>query len=103
VNVHGAAHITGGGFYENVPRTLNGFGATFDHNNWPKPAIFEYLQQLGSIDLDEMYHVYNMGIGFMLIIDSTDVEQTLAILAQQEQAAFVIGEVTPTSEVVIKR
>ncbi|MGL4972823.1 MAG: phosphoribosylformylglycinamidine cyclo-ligase [Culicoidibacterales bacterium] len=103
VNVHGAAHITGGGFYENVPRTLNGFGATFNHHNWPKPAIFDYLQQLGSIDLDEMYNVYNMGIGFMLIVDSTDVEQTLAILAQQEQAAFVIGEVTPTAEVVIER
>lgn len=103
VTVHGAAHITGGGFYENVPRTLNGYGANFVHNSWPKPAIFEYLHQLGKIDLDEMYHVFNMGIGFMLIVDEADVQQTLEILSDENQPAFVIGKVSEQAEVVIEQ
>lgn len=101
VNVTGAAHITGGGFYENVPRTLNGFGAKFSHHHWPKPAIFDYLRELGGISWEEMYNVFNMGIGFMLIINEEDVAQTLEILTEQNQQAFVIGEVTLQSQVVI--
>ncbi|MGL5295773.1 MAG: phosphoribosylformylglycinamidine cyclo-ligase [Culicoidibacterales bacterium] len=102
VTVHGAAHITGGGFYENVPRTLNGFGATFQHGQWPRPAIFDYLQQLGDISHEEMYNVFNMGIGFMLIVDGIDVAQTLEILSDANQPAFVIGEVTQVPQVVIE-
>ena len=102
VEVTGAAHITGGGFYENVPRTLNGFGATFHHHHWPKPAVFDYLRELGQISWEEMYSVFNMGIGFMLIVNKEEVATALEILTEQNQQAFVIGEVTLDSQVVIE-
>lgn len=102
VEITGAAHITGGGFYENVPRTLSGFGAKFNHHHWPKPAIFDYLRKLGQISWEEMYNVFNMGIGFMLIVNQEDVATTLEILTEQNQQAFVIGEVTLEPQVVIE-
>ncbi|MGI8314604.1 phosphoribosylformylglycinamidine cyclo-ligase [Halobacillus mangrovi] len=91
VSVKGLAHITGGGFYENVPRTLpEGHGALIEPNSWPVLEIFNFLQKEGSIPHDDMYGIFNMGIGMVAVVAE---EETEAALASQENA-FVIGKVT---------
>lgn len=95
VDVHGVAHITGGGFYENMPRCLkDGQGIEVVKETWPMPEIFPFLQKLGNIEENEMYNVFNMGIGMILIVDEQDVSKTLDILKQAKEEAYVIGKVT---------
>ncbi|MDO4432705.1 MAG: phosphoribosylformylglycinamidine cyclo-ligase [Aerococcaceae bacterium] len=73
--LHGIAHITGGGFYENVPRMFaENLSATIDVTAWQKPLIFELIQTLGNIPQDEMYQVFNMGIGMVLAVSPEHVE-----------------------------
>lgn len=94
VNVHGIAHITGGGFYENMPRCVsNGLGFSIKKGSWKIPAIFPLLARLGKIEEDEMYNVFNMGVGMIVVVDKSDVEKTLAILKEQGEEATVIGEI----------
>jgi phosphoribosylformylglycinamidine cyclo-ligase len=70
VDVHGLVHITGGGFFENLPRALpDGLGATIDAKSWECPAIFDFLQKNGRVDAGEMYRVFNMGIGLAVIVE----------------------------------
>ena len=98
VKVNAMAHITGGGFYENVPRMLSGqLGARFDHKAWNPPAIFPFLQKIAEISDKEMFTVFNMGIGYMIVVDPSDVEKTLALLP----TASLIGEITESGEVEI--
>lgn len=98
VKVNAMAHITGGGFYENVPRMLSGqLGARFDHQAWNPPAIFPFLQKAAGISDKEMFTVFNMGIGYMIVVDPCDVEKTLALLP----SASLIGEITESGEVEI--
>jgi len=88
--IKGMAHITGGGLLDNVPRVLpEGLAARFDSRSWPVPPIFSLIQKRGNVDLDEMYHVFNMGIG-MVIICSTD---SVAKLTKALPEAKLIGEV----------
>ena len=76
VDLHGMSHVTGGGFYENLPRMLHdGEGIEIDVNAFPKKPIFELLQKLGNIDKEEMYNVFNMGIGFVCAVDADDAEK----------------------------
>lgn len=94
VNVHGMSHITGGGFYENVPRMLpEGTMATFKENAWPVPKVFEVLQEKAGADLKDMYNTFNMGIGLMLVVDSADVETVQAAVKELNEEVYVIGEV----------
>ncbi|MUK88442.1 phosphoribosylformylglycinamidine cyclo-ligase [Ornithinibacillus sp. L9] len=94
INVKGISHITGGGFYENIPRMLpNGLGATFDRQTWEVPEIFSFLQEKGSISDEEMYGVFNMGVGMTLVIAEEDVEHTLEVLRENGEDARVIGSV----------
>ena len=103
VNVHGIAHITGGGFYENMPRCLqDNQGLVLQGGSWPIPPIFEFLKQEGHIPEDELYHVFNMGIGMILIVDPLAAAETLTILAAHHQAAYRIGKVTNTPGIVIQ-
>ncbi|RPF50028.1 phosphoribosylformylglycinamidine cyclo-ligase [Aquisalibacillus elongatus] len=89
--IKGAAHITGGGFYENIPRMLpDGVGATIHTNVYPTPKIFPFLQEHGQLEKDDLYRVFNMGIGMVLAVDSQDVDQIMTLLDE----AYVIGEVT---------
>ncbi|MBN8235751.1 phosphoribosylformylglycinamidine cyclo-ligase [Halobacillus kuroshimensis] len=91
VDVKGLAHITGGGFYENLPRMLpEGFGAAVEQGSWDVPPVFRFLQEQGSIAEDEMYGVFNMGIGMAAVISKEEVEQALAACPE----AKVIGRVT---------
>ena len=100
--VKGLAHITGGGVTENVPRVLPaGCAAEIDRKAWTVPPIFEYIRRLGSIDQDEMFRVFNMGIGLMVACSSSDAERVLALLAQAgEPEAVRMGVVTAGDRVV---
>ena len=95
VDVHGVAHITGGGFYENMPRCLkDGLGIEIKKGTWDIPEIFPFLQKLGNVAEKEMYNVFNMGIGMILLVDEADVEKTMAILKENGEDARIIGKVT---------
>lgn len=95
INVSGIAHITGGGFYENMPRCIHANqGLQIKKGSWEIPAIFSYLSKLGKVEEEEMYHVFNMGIGMIIIVHPEDVENTLDILRQNGEVANVIGEVS---------
>lgn len=94
VDVHGVAHITGGGFYENMPRCLkDGLGIEIQKGSWDIPEIFPFLQKLGNVAEKEMYNVFNMGIGMILLVDEADVEKTMAILKENGEDARIIGKV----------
>ena len=96
VDVHGMAHITGGGLYDNVPRVLpDNVDAVFDRSTWKTPPIFEFIEEAGKVDHEEMYRVFNMGIGYVLMVAKKDVEQTMKILKANKQRAIIVGEVVP--------
>jgi phosphoribosylformylglycinamidine cyclo-ligase len=94
-NLKGLAHITGGGFIENVPRMLpEGLGAKINENSWPVPPVFKLISKLGEIEYQEMYNVFNMGIGMVAAVNKEDVPGLLEHFKQAGEEAFVIGEVT---------
>lgn len=87
------AHITGGGFYENIPRMFkDDFTAVIDRNSFQVPEIFKYIMDLG-VDEEHMYNTYNMGIGFVLCVDSKDSENIVKELNDMGEEAYVIGHV----------
>jgi phosphoribosylformylglycinamidine cyclo-ligase len=94
VDIHGMAHITGGGLYDNVPRVLpENVNAVFDRNTWKTPAIYEFIEEQGKVDHEEMYRVFNMGIGYVLMVGKKDVDKTIKILKANKQRAIIVGEV----------
>ena len=94
VKIKGCSHITGGGFYENIPRMLpDGVRAVVKKDSYPIPPIFGLLQKTGNIEEQMMYNTYNMGIGMMLAIDPADVDKTLEALKATGDAAYVVGQV----------
>ena len=103
VDVHGVAHITGGGFYENMPRCLKeGLGIKINKGSWDIPEIFDFLQKTGNISEHDMYNVFNMGIGMILVVDEKDVEKTMEILKDNGENPSVIGTVTDNEGIVIE-
>ena len=97
--VRAAAHITGGGFYENIPRALpDGVGARIDRGAWPEPAIFALVQQAGAISDDDLFATFNMGIGMVLAVDPDHAEE---VLRRRAGDAFVLGAVVAGSGVRI--
>lgn len=100
VDIKGMSHITGGGFYENVPRMLKeGQGVRIDLNSYPSKPIFDLIARCGNISKQEMCNVFNMGIGFILAVDLGDVEKVQQLLAEIDEPSYVIGEVTDTGSV----
>ncbi len=92
IDVHGMCHITGGGFFENVPRMLpEGIRAVISPANAPVPPIFNLLQERGGIETREMYNTFNMGIGYMLAIDSKDSGVVMDSLVRAGERPYVIG------------
>lgn len=90
--IRGAAHITGGGFAGNLPRALPaGLAARIDRSAWTPAPLFDWLAETGGIDADEMFRVFNMGIGFCLIVDPAGVERVAAACAAAGQPAVEIG------------
>ena len=103
IDIKGMSHITGGGFYENLPRMLkDGLGVEINVNSFPRPEIFNLIMKTGNIEEKEMYNVFNMGIGFILALDKKDVDSVLAKLKEMNEPAYVIGEVTNSGEVNLK-
>lgn len=94
VNVKGISHITGGGFYENMPRMLNEKVAlNINKDSYEVPAIFKLIQKEGNIPLRDMYNTFNMGIGMAIIVPKEELEIALQILKEAGETAYVIGEV----------
>ena len=94
-DLHGMVHITGGGFYENIPRALpDGMGAEVNAAAWEMPAVFRLLQEWGNVDWAEMYRTFNMGIGMVLIASEEEAARIEAHLDAQHEAVFRIGHVT---------
>ena len=100
--VKSIAHITGGGFYENLPRCLpEGLTAAIDKKSLPRPAVFELIARQGAIPEKEMYATFNMGVGMCLAVAAEDADKALAALKAAGEAAFVMGEVRPGEEGVV--
>ena len=103
-DIHGMVHITGGGFYENIPRALpDHMGAEVNGATWTIPPVFRLLQEWGNVDWTEMYRTFNMGIGMVLIVSSDEADRITAQLNAQNETVYHIGHVTEGAhEVVIK-
>ncbi|EGT5619040.1 phosphoribosylformylglycinamidine cyclo-ligase [Clostridium perfringens] len=98
-NIKGMAHVTGGGFYENLPRMLSkeGFSIVINKNSYEIPEIFKKLMELG-VQEEEMYNTFNMGIGFVLCVEEDEVEEVLKELSKQGEKAFEIGYINAGGE-----
>lgn len=100
IDIKGMSHITGGGFYENLPRMLkDGLGVEINVNSFPRPEIFNLIMKTGNIEEKEMYNVFNMGLGFVMAVDAKDVDVVLSELASVNEPAYVVGKVTNSGEV----
>ncbi len=94
VRIHACSHITGGGFYENIPRMLpEGKHAVIKKDSYEVPAIFRMMARMGQVEEKVMYNTYNMGIGMALAVDAADVGQTMEAIAAAGETAYVIGHV----------
>ena len=94
VTVKGMVHMTGGGFYENIPRVLpDAMNAKIKLDAWEMPTLFSYMMEKGDIALEEMFGTFNMGIGFVVVVSQDSVDKTLSILAEHGEKAKVIGEI----------
>ena len=92
VTVKGCSHITGGGFYENIPRMLpEGINAVVKLDSYEVPAIFKLLQKTGNIEDKMMYNTYNMGLGMIVAVDPADVDKTMEALKAAGETAYVVG------------
>ncbi len=98
VKVSGISHITGGGFIENLPRALKkGLGMKIYRDSYEIPEIFKFIEEKGQIDHDEMYQVFNMGVGLAVIVDDADKDMVLDLIDD----AFILGEVTDEEGIVL--
>jgi phosphoribosylformylglycinamidine cyclo-ligase len=102
VVVKGCSHITGGGFYENIPRMLpNDITAKVNKNSYEVPALFNMLAKNGNIEEHMMYNTFNMGIGMVLAVDKADVDKTMEAIKKAGEVPYVLGETVKGSEGVI--
>lgn len=94
VKIHGCSHITGGGFYENIPRMLpDGVKAIVNKNSFKVPAIFKLLAREGDISEEMMFNTYNMGLGMVIAVDPADVDVTMEAIKQMGDTPYEIGEI----------
>lgn len=102
--INGMVHITGGGFYDNIPRVLpENCGVEVDSDAWSRPEIFNLLKEWGNVAWPEMYRTFNMGIGMILVVPAEDVTKIEAHLLEQNETCCIIGKVVAgKQEVVIK-
>ena len=102
VSVKGLVHITGGGFYDNIPRVLpKGTRATIDADAWPVPPIFRFLMQEGGVEAHEMYRTFNGGIGMMLILAKEEAEKAKEILKGNGETVYEIGRIEAGEQDVV--
>jgi phosphoribosylformylglycinamidine cyclo-ligase len=94
VRIKSIAHITGGGFYDNIPRVIpEGYGVKIEKGSWPIPPIFRKIQLAGNVDEREMYRTLNMGVGMALVVSPADADRTISLFARRGFKAWTIGEV----------
>ena len=102
-DVHGICHITGGGFDENIPRVLHeGQGLEITEGTWEILPVFRLLEKYGNVPHREMFNIFNMGIGMVIVLDESEAAKAVEILTAAGEKASVIGRVTDTEGVVIK-
>ncbi|MDD3926287.1 MAG: phosphoribosylformylglycinamidine cyclo-ligase [bacterium] len=102
VKIKAMAHITGGGLLENIPRAVpSGLQVVLKKGSWPVPPLFELLQQSGGIEDTEMYRTFNMGVGFVIIVDRASAGSAMERLQELSENAYVIGEITSGGEGVV--
>ncbi|OCH20551.1 phosphoribosylformylglycinamidine cyclo-ligase [Aliivibrio logei] len=98
-DIHAISHITGGGFWENIPRVLpEGTKAVVNGKSWEWPAIFNWLQEKGNVDTYEMYRTFNCGVGLIVALPKEQAEQAVALLNAEGENAWVIGEVAAAEQ-----
>jgi len=92
--INGIVHITGGGFFENIPRIIpEGLGVKIKLGSWEAAPIFDYIQKKGDIETEEMFATFNMGIGMMMVVDPADVEDVINLIKATGENAFEIGRI----------
>ncbi|MBQ8869420.1 MAG: phosphoribosylformylglycinamidine cyclo-ligase [Oscillospiraceae bacterium] len=102
VQVKGISHITGGGFYENIPRSIpDGLGAQIEKSAVKVLPIFDLIAKIGNIPERDMYNTYNMGVGMSIVVSKDDVNAALSILKEYGEDAYVIGEIIESDEKII--
>ena len=102
ITVKGVSHITGGGFYENIPRSIpKGLGANIEKSAVPVLPIFDLIQKQGNVSERDMFNTYNMGIGMSITVDKNDLDRSLEILKNNGEDAVVIGEVITSEDGVV--
>ena len=102
VDIHAICHITGGGFDENIPRVLQpGQGIFVQEGSWEMPPIFPFLEKYGKVDHREMFNIFNMGVGMVLVVHPDDADKTLSLFSSLGEKASVIGRVTDKEGVEI--
>lgn len=100
--VHAISHITGGGFYENIPRSLpKGYSVKVDKSSLKILPIFDLIQKIGNISERDMFNTYNMGVGMSIVVPQSETEKALQILKENGEDAYVIGTVIKSDEGVI--
>jgi phosphoribosylformylglycinamidine cyclo-ligase len=102
VNVKGISHITGGGFYENMPRSLpDGVGVRIARSNVRTPALFSLIQAAGNIPERDMFNTFNMGVGMSIVVAKEDADRAIEILKANGEDAYVLGEIIESAESVV--
>ena len=102
VDVKGISHITGGGFYENIPRSIpDGLGAKIDKSAVKVLPIFELIAEAGGVPERDMFNTYNMGVGMSVVVPAYEVDKALEILAANGETAYVIGEIIKSEDKII--
>ena len=103
LDVHSMGHITGGGFYENLPRMFGeGFGVEVDLGSWPVLPVFKMLKEKGELQDKDMYSVFNMGIGFVIALPAEQAKRVIQIAAEHGEEAYEIGRVVRGEGVIFK-
>ena len=102
MEVHGISHITGGGFYENIPRSIpDGLGAKIEKAALQTPVIFGFIARSGSIPERDMYNTFNMGVGMSITVPKEQADRALAVLRESGENAYLIGEIVRGEEKVV--
>jgi len=102
VKVKGISHITGGGFYENIPRSIpDGLGAKINKSAVKVLPIFNLIAKVGNISEHDMFNTFNMGVGMSIVVSKNDVDKALKILTDNGEDAYVIGEIIKSDDKVI--
>lgn len=102
-NLKGIAHITGGGFIENIPRMLpEGLGAELTESNWDVPVIFTLMESIGELDRKEMYNIFNMGTGMVVTVDEEIADEVIGFFNSLGEKAYLLGKVVENEGIEIK-